>query len=168
MSELRDIPPVSGSIIWAKQIDRQLTTYLRRVEAILGTGWEKHVDGNITHYLHFYSLPLALTFHNCILVALIGQRLKSDGDSFRIKLNTQPIFDEWVSKVQQKDATVSGRIFDIEHVRVRGPTGKQILKLKVNFLPEIITLSKEVNIYFILKYLCYVLCMHPFGYGGYD
>lgn len=159
MSELRDIPPVSGSIIWgkrhmkldlfykyelreipvllnyvllvyiikyfvsvflftAKQIDRQLTTYLRRVEAILGSGWENHVD---------------------------GQRLKSDGDSFRLKLNTQPIFDEWVAKVQQKDATVTGRIFDIEQTRGRTGAGKQILRLKVNFLPEIITLSKEVR-----------------------
>lgn len=46
MSELRDIPPVAGSIIWAKQIDRQLHTYLKRVESILGAGWENHVDGN--------------------------------------------------------------------------------------------------------------------------
>ena len=130
MSELRDIPPVSGSIIWAKQIDRQLTTYLRRVEAILGLGWEKHVD---------------------------GQRLKSDGDSFRIKLNTQPIFDEWVSKVQQKDATVSGRIFDIEHVRVRGTSGKQTLKLKVNFLPEIITLSKEVSFWVLCFSIIFIV-----------
>lgn len=118
MSDLRDIPPVSGSIIWAKQIDRQLTTYLMRVQAILGSGWENHVD---------------------------GQRLKNDGDSFRLKLNTQPIFEEWVAKVQQKDATVSGRIFDIEQMRNRGGSGgKPFLKLKVNFLPEIITLSKEV------------------------
>ena len=34
----RDIPPVSGSIIWAKQIERQLETYLRRVEDVLGKG----------------------------------------------------------------------------------------------------------------------------------
>lgn len=36
MSQVRDLPPVSGSIIWAKQIDRQLTAYLRRVEDVLG------------------------------------------------------------------------------------------------------------------------------------
>lgn len=117
MSDLRDIPPVAGSIIWAKQIDRQLTTYLRRVEAILGSGWENHVE---------------------------GQRLKSEGDSFRIKLNTQPIFEEWVMKVQQKDVSVVGRIFDIEQTRGRTPAGKPVLRLKVNFSPEIISLSKEV------------------------
>ena len=36
----RDIPPVSGSIIWARQIERQLETYLRRVEDVLGKGWQ--------------------------------------------------------------------------------------------------------------------------------
>lgn len=36
ISKVRDLPPVSGSIIWARQIDRQLTTYLRRVEDVLG------------------------------------------------------------------------------------------------------------------------------------
>jgi len=39
MSIVRDLPPVSGSIVWAKQIDRQLTAYLRRVEDVLGTNF---------------------------------------------------------------------------------------------------------------------------------
>lgn len=72
MSTVRDLPPVSGSIIWAKQIDRQLTAYMRRVEDVLGKGWESHVE---------------------------GQKLKGDGDSFRLKLNTQDIFDDWARKV---------------------------------------------------------------------
>ncbi|XP_007951321.1 cytoplasmic dynein 1 heavy chain 1 [Orycteropus afer afer] len=117
MSHVRDLPPVSGSIIWAKQIDRQLTAYMKRVEDVLGKGWENHVE---------------------------GQKLKQDGDSFRMKLNTQEIFDDWARKVQQRNLGVSGRIFTIESARVRGRTGN-VLKLKVNFLPEIITLSKEVR-----------------------
>lgn len=74
MSHVRDLPPVSGSIIWAKQIDRQLTAYMRRVEDVLGKGWESHVE---------------------------GQKLKGDGDSFRLKLNTQEIFDDWARKVRR-------------------------------------------------------------------
>lgn len=74
MSHVRDLPPVSGSIIWAKQIDRQLTAYMRRVEDVLGKGWESHVE---------------------------GQKLKGDGDSFRLKLNTQEIFDDWARKVSE-------------------------------------------------------------------
>ncbi|XP_034944602.1 dynein heavy chain, cytoplasmic isoform X1 [Chelonus insularis] len=117
MSMVRDIPPVSGSIIWVKQIDYQLTMYLKRVEDVLGVGWENHID---------------------------GQKLKADGDSFRLKLSTQEIFDDWARKVQQKNIGVTGRIFTIENVRSRSGRGN-VLKLKVNFLPEIIMLSKEVR-----------------------
>ncbi|KAJ8974295.1 hypothetical protein NQ317_014466 [Molorchus minor] len=73
-----------------------------------------------------------------------GQKLKADGDSFRLKLNTQEIFDDWARNVQQRNLGVSGRIFTIEAVRSRTGRGN-VLKLKVNFLPEIITLAKEVR-----------------------
>ncbi|CAB0033630.1 unnamed protein product [Trichogramma brassicae] len=117
MSTVRDLPPIAGSIIWVKQIDFQLTMYLRRVEDVLGKGWENHIE---------------------------GQKLKADGDSFRTKLSTQEIFDDWARKVQQRNIGVTGRIFTIESIRSRVGRGN-ILKLKVNFLPEIITLSKEVR-----------------------
>ena len=39
---------------------------------MLGKGWENHVE---------------------------GQKLKADGDAFRLKLNTQPLFEEWKKKV---------------------------------------------------------------------
>ena len=57
------------------QIERQLTAYLRRVEDVLGKGWESHVE---------------------------GQKLKGDGDSFRNKLNTLELFEEWSRKVKDK------------------------------------------------------------------
>ena len=87
---------------------------MRRVEDVLGKGWENHVE---------------------------GQKLKADGDSFRAKLNTQEIFDEWSRRVQQRNYGVTGRIFAID--KLRG--GKGQLKLRVNFLTEIIQLSKEVR-----------------------
>lgn len=46
---------------------------MHRVEDVLGKGWENHVE---------------------------GQRLKADGDSFRAKLDTQELFDEWSRKVR--------------------------------------------------------------------
>lgn len=88
---------------------------MKRVEDVLGKDWENHVE---------------------------GLKLKQDCDSFRAKLNTQEIFDNWACKVQQRNLGMSGRIFTIE--TSRGRTGN-MLKLKVNFLPEIITLSKEVR-----------------------
>ena len=55
------------------QIDRQLQLYLHRVEAVLGKGWEVHVE---------------------------GQKLKQDGEAFRQKLNTQQLFEDWKKKVR--------------------------------------------------------------------
>ncbi|XP_052274955.1 cytoplasmic dynein 1 heavy chain 1-like isoform X3 [Dreissena polymorpha] len=118
MSKARDFPSVSGSIIFARQIERQLTAYLRRVEDVLGKGWESHVE---------------------------GQKLKGDGDSFRNKLNTLELFEEWSRKVTQRQLQVSGRIFTITSVKSRIPGKPNILKLGVNFQKDIITLSKEVR-----------------------
>lgn len=117
MSKVRDIPPVSGSIIWAKQIERQLSVYMKRVEDVLGKGWENHIE---------------------------GQKLKHDADSFRVKLNTQIIFEEWTKNVQARQLNVSGRIFSIESTRTKTGKGHH-LKLRVNFTPEVITLAKEVR-----------------------
>ena len=69
MSGLRDLPPMSAKIIWAKQIERQLDQYMDRIEAVLGSGWETHAD---------------------------GRALKNSFDSFKKKLDTQPIFNEWI------------------------------------------------------------------------
>jgi dynein heavy chain 1 len=75
-----DIPVTTGSIIWAKQIEKQLLRYLKRVEDVLGTGWEQHVD---------------------------GQRLKFEGDSFKQRLNTVPIFEDWLEKVRKINISFS-------------------------------------------------------------
>ena len=45
---------------------------MQRVEDVLGKGWESHIE---------------------------GQKLKNDGDSFRIKLSTKVLFDDWIRKV---------------------------------------------------------------------
>ena len=97
------------------QIDRQLQTYLQRVEAVLGKGWENHVE---------------------------GQKLKQDGDAFRSKLNTQQLFEDWKKRVESRQQAVQGRIFNIVSTRTRSGT---LLKLQVNFAPETITLAKEVG-----------------------
>ena len=90
------------------------------MEAVLGKGWEKHVE---------------------------GQKLKQDGDAFRSKLNTQQLFEDWKKRVESRQQAVQGRIFNIVSSRTRSGT---ILKLQVNFAPETITLAKEVciNVHF--------------------
>lgn len=58
--------------------------------------------------------------------------MKADGDSFRLKLSTQEIFDEWAKNAQQRNLGVSGRIFIIESLRSRTGRGT-LMKLKVSF-----------------------------------
>ena len=58
---------------------------MRRVEDVLGKGWENHVE---------------------------GQRLKADGDSFRQKLNTQELFDDWSRKVGSLSKVKYGLFFN--------------------------------------------------------
>ncbi|KAJ2382228.1 dynein heavy chain, partial [Coemansia sp. RSA 2611] len=93
MSQLRDVPPVSGSIIWIRQIERQLDMYMRRVEDVLGSGWELYAE---------------------------GQRLQADSASFRRKLDTRPLYDAWFAEISRRDLTVSGRVFVVTRQRATG------------------------------------------------
>ncbi|KAF2072162.1 hypothetical protein CYY_006521 [Polysphondylium violaceum] len=86
MSQLRDLPPVSGAIIWARQIERQLDTYMKRVADVLGDSWESDAE---------------------------GQKLKAESDQFRHKLNTEHIFQKWAQDTQSRSFDVSGRILAI-------------------------------------------------------
>ncbi|CAB3408082.1 unnamed protein product [Caenorhabditis bovis] len=109
------IPPFSAKIIWIKQFERQLQLYMKRVEDVLGKQWENHVD---------------------------GRQLKADGDNFKAKLNTQPMFDEWVEKVQAQNYQLPSKIMLVERVQV---DGKVKLQLKVNYHPDSFMLYKEVT-----------------------
>ncbi|KAI0984717.1 hypothetical protein GJ496_002628 [Pomphorhynchus laevis] len=111
----RDIPPVSATLTWVKQIERQLHMYLKRVEDVIGKGWENHVD---------------------------GIKLRTEGEAFLQKLNAQAIFDDWKQKVMQKDIEISGVLLVIEGVKT--PSG-QLNKVRVNFSHESISLYKEVR-----------------------
>ena len=112
MSQMRDLPPIAGAIIWARQIERQLQTYMKRVEDVLGKGWEHYAE---------------------------GQKLQSESNAFRKKLDTYPVFQAWLQDISRRNMGVDGRLFEI--VRLRGGG----FQLAVNFDPQIITLFKEVR-----------------------
>lgn len=114
MAQLRDLPPVAGAIIWARQIERQLDGYMKKVENVLGQDWALHSE---------------------------GQKLETEGNMFRKKLDTRPIFDSWLQDVQRRNISISGRLFGI--VRNRGMGN--ILELIINFDPQVIVLFKEVR-----------------------
>ncbi|EDR09748.1 dynein heavy chain protein 2 [Laccaria bicolor S238N-H82] len=86
MAQMRDLPPIAGAIIWARQIERQLLTYMKRVEDVLGKGWELYAE---------------------------GQKLQSESSAFRKKLDTRPVFDAWLHDINRRDMGVGGRLFEI-------------------------------------------------------
>jgi dynein heavy chain 1, cytosolic len=114
MAQLHDLPPVSGAIIWARQIERQLDGYMRKVEDILGSDWIHHTE---------------------------GQKLQTESDLFRKKLNTQTIYKAWIEDVQRKNISISGRLFNVNKIR----SANNALDLSVNFDAQIITLFKETR-----------------------
>lgn len=93
MAQLRDLPPVSGAIIWARQIEHQLDGYMKKVEDVLGVDWALHAE---------------------------GQKLENESNLFRKKLNTRPIFESWLSEVQRRQISISGYLFDIRRIRSAG------------------------------------------------
>ncbi|CAG8454634.1 4044_t:CDS:10, partial [Ambispora gerdemannii] len=95
MAQLRDLPAISGAMIWARQIERQLQTYMKRVEDVLGKGWEMYAE---------------------------GQKLQNESLSFRKKLDTRPIYEAWLQDITRRELTVSGRLFEISRSRAQGNT----------------------------------------------
>ncbi|KAH0545547.1 hypothetical protein FGG08_000378 [Glutinoglossum americanum] len=93
MAQLRDLPPVSGAIIWARQIERQLNAYMKKVEDVLGDEWALHAE---------------------------GQKLQAESDLFKRKLDTRPIFESWLHDVQKRNISISGRLFSVVRNRAAG------------------------------------------------
>jgi dynein heavy chain 1 len=89
LCSMLDIPPISSSIMWARQLEHQLQMYLNRVEAVLGPDWGTHIE---------------------------GQHLKAYADSLKLKLDPSPLFEDWKKKVENKQM-VQGKIFDITSQR---------------------------------------------------
>lgn len=121
MAQLRDLPPVAGAIIWARQIERQLDGYMKRVEDILGQNWTLHTE---------------------------GEKLQTESDMFRKKLDTRPIFKSWLQDVERRKVSIAGRLFGI----VRNRALENSLELTVNFDPQVIALFKEVRNLLWLNY----------------
>ncbi|MCJ1268673.1 hypothetical protein MMC22_008561 [Lobaria immixta] len=86
MAQLRDLPPVAGAIIWARQIEKQLDGYMKKVEDVLGQEWNLHAE---------------------------GEKLQAQSAMFRKKLDTRPIFESWLHDVTRRKPTISGRLFGI-------------------------------------------------------
>ncbi|KAF2742258.1 cytoplasmic dynein-like protein 1 heavy chain 1 [Sporormia fimetaria CBS 119925] len=93
MATVHDLPPVSGAVIWARQIENQLDSYMGKVEDILGKDWALHSE---------------------------GQKLQAESSMFRKKLDTRPIFESWLQEVARGKLSISGRLFLVARNRAAG------------------------------------------------
>ncbi|CAM1511285.1 Fc.00g087980.m01.CDS01 [Cosmosporella sp. VM-42] len=93
MAQLRDLPPVSGAIIWARQIEFQLEGYMRKVEAVLGPDWTLHAEGH---------------------------KLQEESELFKQKLDTARIYEAWLADVGRRKISISGQLFEIARIRSAG------------------------------------------------
>jgi dynein heavy chain 1 len=93
VSVYKDIPTLSGLIIWSRQINNQLMVYIKRVEDILGEGWDMYTE---------------------------GQKLKNECLAFQSKLDTRRLFENWLAQTTTSNLSVSGRIFEISKNRSKG------------------------------------------------
>ncbi len=66
--------PLYIQVLWARQIERELRRLVRRVEDVLGPGWEKHVE---------------------------GRQLKGVCDELLRSLDTEAFFRKWVQEVEE-------------------------------------------------------------------
>ena len=116
-AELRDIPPLSGRIIWARQIEHQLAALMKRMEDVLGVGWENIFE---------------------------GKQLKEICDELKGYLDTDSLYKDWLSTQLKSDSRKYNKtqefllIIDEDTI-----TGNK--KLKVNFDEKQINLFKEVR-----------------------
>jgi len=86
MSQMSDLPLIPGAIIWACQIEWQLLTYMKRVEDVLGNGWELYAE---------------------------GQKLQSESSVFCKKLDIRPVYDAWLHNINRRDMSVNGCLYEI-------------------------------------------------------
>ena len=89
-AQLRDEPGVSGAVVWAREIERQLHVYLGRVQDVLGDGWEHYAD---------------------------GQRIRAESDAFAQKLDTRSLVNAWCDDMAKNIPKVEGPLLRVERAR---------------------------------------------------
>jgi len=116
---LRDVPPVAGVVMWARQIERQLRLLMTRMEDLLGAGWENHVE---------------------------GKQLKGVCEELLRNLDTEALFAGWVKEMhaevlgkKQQQQLQQHQVLVVGRDRTGAPC------LKVNFDESTVMLFKEVR-----------------------
>lgn len=125
ISRLRGMPPVSGKILWAKQMERQVHTLMERMGNVLGPNWGQQLE---------------------------GRQLRKSGDELLAKLDARSFFRNWIME-WEKELTVAATSKMSSFPVIVEPTGRSgILTARVNFDEKNELLFKEIR---HLKWLGY-------------
>jgi dynein heavy chain 1 len=125
ISKLRGIPPVSGKILWAKQMERQVHALMERCSQVLGPNWGAQLE---------------------------GRQLRKSGDELLAKLDANAFFRAWVTE-WEKELTVqaTSRLHSYPVVIEKDIRTNELVAT-VNFNEKAETLHKEIR---QLKWLGY-------------
>lgn len=116
IASIRGIPPVSGKIMWAKQMERQVHTLMKRMSDVLGREWGQQLE---------------------------GRQLRRSCDELLSKLDSRAYFRNWVSEWEKElssDTTSKLSTYPIVIVRENGK-----LVAKANYDERHEYLSREVR-----------------------
>ncbi|CCH41669.1 Cytoplasmic dynein 1 heavy chain 1 [Wickerhamomyces ciferrii] len=108
LTKLHDYPSVAFTLLWAKQVENKLAFLTDRLELILGKDWSLFAE---------------------------GQKIFAEVSALKKKLNTKPIFDNWLSTVSESE--LKGNVFKL--------IKEKDIKLQVTFDEGFIQLFKEVR-----------------------
>ena len=125
IARVRGIPPISGKILWARQMENQVKALMQRMGDVLGANWGQHLE---------------------------GRQLRRSCDELRSKLDARAYFRGWVSEWERElssDAATRLNTYPIVVVP-EGPSGAHVAK--VNFDERHEFLFRELR---MLKWLGY-------------
>eukprot|EP00587_Corethron_hystrix_P001648 CAMPEP_0113299688 /NCGR_PEP_ID=MMETSP0010_2-20120614/1622_1 /TAXON_ID=216773 ORGANISM="Corethron hystrix, Strain 308" /NCGR_SAMPLE_ID=MMETSP0010_2 /ASSEMBLY_ACC=CAM_ASM_000155 /LENGTH=4034 /DNA_ID=CAMNT_0000152971 /DNA_START=8 /DNA_END=12112 /DNA_ORIENTATION=+ /assembly_acc=CAM_ASM_000155 len=116
LSDLRDVPPTAGKILWAKQMERRVRLLIRRVGDVLGPGWENQLE---------------------------GVKLRRMADELLEKLDTSNFYNNWLREWEHEMTIVDrGDSYPLRIER----DGKGTPHVVVNFSVRDVRLSSEMRL----------------------
>ena len=121
ISHVRGIPPISGKILWAKQIERQVNALMKRMGNVLGANWGQQLE---------------------------GRQLRRGGDELLSKLDAKTFFRGWVSDWEREmnnEATSANARLNSYPIMVDKGASNGALFARVNFDEKYELLFREIR-----------------------
>jgi dynein heavy chain 1, cytosolic len=118
ISKLRGIPPVSGKILWAKQMERQVHALMERCAQVLGDDFASQLE---------------------------GRQLRKSGDELLAKLDAKAFFQTWVTEWEKELTLQASSRLHSYPVTIEKDVRTNELVPTVNFNEMSETLPKEIQ-----------------------